>query len=303
MSITRYRYFEKVARAGSIREAAEALHVAPSAISRQIAQLEYEFDIALFERYSRGMTLTVAGEILYAHAREILNHYESANSEILNLKGLRRGRVRVWSVEGMIKDFVVPIISGFHARYPGIFVDLEIASTDLITNALLADEADVGIVFNPDSMKGLTVVASVDDPLHAVVAPGHPLARARELSLADLINWPIAIAGGTFGMRHILDRAMEALELDLAPALETNSIEALRSYARSGTGAAVITSLAVKQDLDLGQLVAVPLRLPDAYVTSLKICTRRNRTLAVAAQELANVLAESFGNMRRNLPE
>jgi DNA-binding transcriptional LysR family regulator len=294
MSITRYKYFEKVARLGTIREAAEALHVAPSAVSRQIAQLEYENDIALFERHARGMNLTSAGEILFAHARGLLDHHESARSEISDLKGLRRGEVRVWTIEGMVKDFVVPIIADFQEQYPGILISLEVASTDLITNALMSDDADIGILFNPQSLRGLAVAASVNDPLHVVVSPSHPAAALDKIRIEDLPNWRIALADETFGIRHILDQVTVELNVEIIPSLLTNSIEALRSYARSAKGIAILTPLSVRQDVQLGLLKAIPVVLPDHHTSSLKICTRKDRTNAMATQKLLDTLSGAF---------
>jgi DNA-binding transcriptional LysR family regulator len=294
MSITRYKYFEKVARLGSIREAAEALHVAPSAVSRQIAQLEYENDIALFERHARGMNLTSAGKILLAHVRGLLDHYESARSEISDLKGLRRGDVRVWTIEGMVKDFVVPVIADFQEQYPGIFISLEVASTDLIINALMSDDADIGILFDPQSLRGLAVAASINDPLHVVVSPSHPAAALNKIRIEDLSNWRIALPDETFGIRHILDQVSVELNVEIVPSLLTNSIEALRSFARSAKGIAILTPLSVRQDVQLGLLKAIPVVLPDHHISSLKICSRKDRTNAVATQKLLDTLSGAF---------
>jgi len=300
MSITRFRYFEKVARLGSIREAAETLHVAPSALSRQIAQLEQEYGVELFERYARGMTLTSAGEILFSHARGLLDHHERARSEIADLQGLRRGDVCVGTVEGMVKDFVVPTIAEFQERHPGVRVELNVASTDLIINQLMVDEVDIGILFDPLSLRGLSVVASMEDPLHVVVSPRHPAAAMDRFEIAEICKWRIALPDSNFGMRHILDRAMGETGIDLNPALVTNSIEALRSYARSGKGMAILTPLSAKQDLELGTLKAIPILLPDRHVSALKLCTRQNRTVSVATQELSRFLCDRFINIRKD---
>lgn len=299
MTLTRYKYFETVARLGSIREAAEALHIAPSAVSRQIAQLEYDYDTELFERHARGMELTSAGEILFAHARGLLDHHESARSEIFDLKGLRRGSVRVWTIEGMVKDYVVPIIASFQERYPGIFVSLEVAATDIVNNAILMDDADIGILFDPPSLQGLTVATSLADPLHLVVSPQHPAADLTEVSVSDLARWRIALPNATFGMRHILDRAAAALNVTIEPALVTNSVEALRSYARSRRGLAILTQLSVRQDVELGLLKAIPIVLPDRHIATIKICTRRARTNAVATQALLDTLVGEFNAISR----
>jgi DNA-binding transcriptional LysR family regulator len=287
MSLARFRYFEKVARLGSIREAAEALRIAPSAISRQIGNLEHEFATELFEREGRGMRLTPAGQILARHVRGVLDDLDHARAALDELNGLRRGHVRVWSVEGMVRDFATAALAEFRTRYPAITFELTVAGTDEILAALLDDEADVGVAFNPIPHRGIAVVAQIADPLYAVVRPDHPAAAEPQLSLADLPRWPLAVADRPFGLRHLLDSAAEAAGIEIAPALVTNSIEALRGFARSGMGATILPRLSIEHDISAGLLVAVPLQDRALRAAKVKICTRAGRRLPKAADELA----------------
>jgi DNA-binding transcriptional LysR family regulator len=94
------RYFNEVAKLGSIRKAADCLHVAPSAVSRQIAQLELELAAVLFERSKVGVQLTAAGEVLARHSHRIFRDLDRARSGIDDLRGLQRGEVSVWVIEG-----------------------------------------------------------------------------------------------------------------------------------------------------------------------------------------------------------
>jgi DNA-binding transcriptional LysR family regulator len=294
MSISRYRYFEAVARLGSIREASEALHVASSAVSRQIAQLEYDFDVELFERYARGMALTAAGEIMLRHARGLLDHFEGAKAEIFDLQGLRGGHVRVWTIEGLIKDFVVPVVSEFQERYPGVVIEVEAASTDRIINGLAEDEADVGILIDPVGQKGLDVAYEFIDPLHIVAHPDHPVAAGRSIELSALPKLRLALPNKSFGIRRLLDQALETAKVDVTAIFVSGSVEALRSYARSGSGVSLLTRLSVQQELAARQLAAVPLRLPNGPKPMVRICTRRGRSIAVASRELLTNLGEGL---------
>jgi len=110
MSLARYRYFFKVARLGSIRAASEALHVAPSAISRQIARLEDELGVDLIEANGRGIRITPAGEILAGRASQIVDAVEQVRSDIDDLLGLRRRHVRIRTVEGSLNDLSLDLI-------------------------------------------------------------------------------------------------------------------------------------------------------------------------------------------------
>jgi DNA-binding transcriptional LysR family regulator len=297
MSLARFRYFEKVARLGSIRQAADALHIAPSAISRQIGNLEHEFGAELFEREGRGMRLTPAGQILARHVRGLLEDLDHARSALDDLTGLRRGHVRVWSVEGMVRDFVTAALADFRARYPAVTLEVTVAGTDEILAALLDDEADVGVAFNPLPHRGIATVAQIADPLFAVARPDHPAAAESLLSLADLLRWPMAVADRAFGLRHLLDAAAKAAKVEIDPAFVTNSIEALRGFARSGMGTTILPRLSIERDIAAGLLAAVPLRDRALGVARVKICTRAGRRLPAAADELAR----DFGRVARQL--
>ena len=114
------RYFAAVARHGSIREAAEELHVAQSALSRQIQKLEQDFGVPLFQRHARGVELTSAGEIFLRHARSSLRQTERVRSELDALKGLRRGTINLQAIESLVPGVLPQAILRFSARHPGI---------------------------------------------------------------------------------------------------------------------------------------------------------------------------------------
>lgn len=292
MSISRYRYFFKVARLGSIREASEVLHVAPSAISRQIAKLEEELGAELVEPNGRGIKLTPAGEILARHASQMVDSLEQARSQIDDLSGLRRGNVCIWTAEGSVNDLVVPAIEQFRKRYPAVTYQLVVGSTDRIVRALMDDDADVGIVFNAPDDAELRAVGRVAGPLMAIGHPKHEAMQRRTLSLADLARHPLALPDATFGLRHIIDAAVLAARLDIAPALETNSIEALRAFAREGVGLTVLPRTAVNSDIRRRLLRAVPLKDVPLKSSGTSVLVRRGRKLPIAASEFAAQLAQ-----------
>lgn len=123
------RYFNEVAKLGSIRKAADRLHVAPSAVSRQIAQLEHELDAVLFERSKSGVRLTAAGEVLARQSHRVFRDIDRARSGIDDLRGLRRGEVNLWVIEGFVRGLLPTILAGFQRRYPDVSFKIQTAST------------------------------------------------------------------------------------------------------------------------------------------------------------------------------
>ena len=117
---TALRYFLEVVRCGSIAEASQRLNVASSAISRQISSLETLLDTVLFERRPRGMVLSAGGEMLAAHAQKVTLEADRVVADLLALKGLRSGRIRLAASEGFGIDFLPRLIRGFQQKYPAI---------------------------------------------------------------------------------------------------------------------------------------------------------------------------------------
>jgi len=271
MDFTQLRYFHEVARAGTIRKASVKLNVAASALSRQIQQLEHQVGMALFDRNSQGMRLTAAGEIYARHAKLVMLDEERARNELAELKGLKRGTVRVVSAEGMVSDYLMQTIAGFRALYPGVSFHLGVLGTDDIIKAVQNGDADIGVAFNGRLEAEIEFRLQIFDRLCAVCAPSHPIARKKSLSLRELLNHPLAIPVSGFGIRTLIDEACRLSRLRVEPALMTNCIDALRAFASSGIGLSVITQLSVRQELASGRIKAVPLTNPVLRRSSIDV--------------------------------
>ena len=183
---TALRYFFEVARCGSLAEASARLHVAASAISRQITALEEALGTPLFERHSRGMVLNAAGEILAVHARRTALDAERALGEIRSLQGLRAGRVRVAATEAFANDFLPRAVAEFRRRHEGIVFELNTLGHAEVSESLRRGDADIGLKFSRAPEKEIKVEYRQPAPVLALMPPGHPLARARKLTLARM---------------------------------------------------------------------------------------------------------------------
>src|SRR5579871_6090118 len=113
-------YIDAVARHGSIRKAAEALHIASSALNRRILDVELELGTSLFERLARGVRLTAAGEMYVGYVRRSLSELALVGSRIEQLRGLVRGRVRVAATESMAGELVPSAVARFQRAHPGV---------------------------------------------------------------------------------------------------------------------------------------------------------------------------------------
>ncbi|ARQ00327.1 LysR family transcriptional regulator [Pseudorhodoplanes sinuspersici] len=271
MDFTQLRYFHEVARAGTIRKASERLNVAASALSRQIQQLEHQVGMALFDRNSQGMRLTPAGEIYARHAKLVMLDEERARNELAELKGLKRGIVRVVSAEGVVSDYLMQTIAAFRASSPGVSFQLGVIGTDDIIKAVKNGDADIGLAFNGRLEAEIEFRLQIFDRLCVVCAPSHPLAKKKSINLREVLGYPLAIPVTGFGIRTLIDEACRISRLRLNAALMTNCIDALRAFAFNGIGVSVITQLSVRRELASGQLIAVPLTNPTLRHSSIDV--------------------------------
>ncbi|PWB59002.1 MAG: LysR family transcriptional regulator [Bradyrhizobiaceae bacterium] len=290
MKLESLRYFHVARQCGSIRKAAERLHVAASAVSRQIAILEREVGLPLFERTATGVATTAAGEVLARHTRSMFREIDRARSAIEDLKGLRAGEVVIYAIEGMVSEVLPRLLSSFHARFPGISFKLVFAPTDRIVEAVLSDEADIGITFNARPRPELAIVARYAEPLSCLVSPSHPLACSESVSLQHLKSYPVALPTNAFGLRQLIDLAAKRRGISLQPMLTTDSLELTKQLAAAGVAVAFMPAFTVAREIRAGSLRCLPLDEKAFRSVGTEVCVHRNRTISTAAQEFLKAL-------------
>ncbi len=280
------RYFGAVVQHGSIRAAAAALHVAQSAVSRQLQSLEQELDVQLLERRARGILPTPAGELLYRYWRDASFHMERLRSELDALQGLRRGNVRIATVESLIAGLLLPdAVDKFRSRHPGVTFHVAMSGSDGVAQAVRSGEAEVGFGFSLGSSPEFNVVYRVREPILAIMSPKHALANARTLSLSRLAGWPIALSLRWNGIRQLVEAAAAAAGITIEPALETNSVDLQHRFARTGQGIAFLPRLPCVQSVKAGLLAAVQVSDPVLNSGTFDIITLATRKLPLAAEE------------------
>ena len=298
-------YFIEVARQGSIRGASERLNVAASAISRQVRLFEQEFGAPLLERTMRGVCLTAAGDAFLIYAKAVEAERNRARQTIDELNGLRRGHIRIASIDGVVAGPLSDIISDFRTRYPGITFDLRTMGTEAVTGDVHRGDSDIGIAFHYVSDAGVRIAHHMIDPLCAILGVGHSLADRERLSLSEALQVPLALPDTSFGIRRLIDSVCLARSMKPNIVLQTNSIEALRGYARSGAGMTMLPYLTSRREVELGTVRALLLDEPEFRNSSVDILVHAERPPTVAAAAFLEALCASIGvnSMFRSDPE
>ncbi|KFI29304.1 LysR family transcriptional regulator [Haematobacter massiliensis] len=270
-------YLDEVARAGSIRKAAERLNVSPTAVNRQILQLEEMLDVQLFQRLPRGMKLTAAGEALLSHVRQTLRDYRALESRLEDMREMRGGEVRLVTMNGLASGLVAAAVRDFAARFARVRIECGVTFISGIIRAVIEGEADLGLGYNLPDDPQLAVLDRYDAPLGAVVAPDHPLARAEKLRPGDCAGYPLVLADETMVMHRTIRDALLRANLSFRPQFQSNSIDFMREIAAAGEAIAFLSAFDVAMDVAEGRLIHVPLLDPAMRPNVLMLVTRRAR--------------------------
>ena len=297
------RYVDQVARSGSIRKAAELLNVTASALNRRIMDIEEELGTELFERQPRGMRLTAAGEVFAHHIRNQLADTERMRSKIEDLKGLRRGNVRIACSQALAHGFLPAAVIAFRSAYPLISFEVVVSDHERAMKALASSEVDIVLVFRPPYFPGFRPLFTVEQRLMAVMAAHHPLAAKPKLRLSDCRLYPLALPERSIGGRQLLDEVTARAGLALAPAIQSNSFEFLRGCVAKGDAISFQIEVgALPDDLAGSGLVARTIDDRDLPGSNLVLGQLRDRNLPVASAMFCEHLRAGLESVAASKP-
>jgi DNA-binding transcriptional LysR family regulator len=291
------RYVDEVVRAGSIRKAAESLNVTASAVNRRIMDLEEELDAPLFERKARGVRLTAAGELFVRYIREQHADVERMRSQIEDLKGMRRGVVRIACSQALATDFLPREIAAHRARFPLVQFEVKVFDHERAMASLAAYEVDLVLVFRPPFLPSFQPLMSLQQRLVALMASDHPLAARPTMRLSDCASYPVVLPERSIGGRQLLEEVLARTNLRFNIVAESNSFEFMRNLVLRDKVISFQIQIGAISDEQVG-LVARNLDDRDVPRTDLVLGQLRGRNLPLPAAKFAEQLARALEAMR-----
>ncbi|MFB7244962.1 LysR family transcriptional regulator [Streptomyces populi] len=246
-----------VARLGSLGRAARELGITQPAASSRIRSMERLLGVALVDRSPRGSRLTREGALVTDWARRVVDAAEAFDAGAQALRDRRDSRLRV-AASMTIAEYLLPgWLIALRAQRPDTAVSLLAGNSAAVAERLLTGEADLGFVEGLSVPSGLDAAVIAHDRLIVVTAPGHPWARRRApLAAAELAATPLILREEGSGTRQVLDSALGGLA---RPLIELSSTTAVKASAVSGAGPAVLSELALGEELSAHRLVGIPL--------------------------------------------
>jgi len=296
MNLRQLELFVGIAETGSFSRCAEAAAVTQSTVSQHVAALEAEVGMRLLDRTGRGVEATRAGELFLKHARRVLAERDALVQTMADFGGLEQSSLTV-GASNIPANYLIPsLLPRLTDEHPGIELTLRTGDSRDIRASLLADEVELAVVGSCGNERGLDYRPLADDLLVLAVGSQHPLAGRATLTLAELLATPLIVREIGSGSGQALRQALHRAGCDpeqLPVAVKLGSNEAVRQTLLGGFGAAFLSEISIRQELQRGELV----KLPVAGLTVARnfwLATRSRRTLSPAAQLFAGLLLETF---------
>jgi len=299
VNLRRLRAFVTVAHTRSVTEAARELHLTPPAVTKGVRELESELAVELFRRTSSGMLLTPAGEVFHLHAERALSEIEHGREEVRLLMGGVGGRVAIGATSEAAIN-VLPIALGrLIERRPQIEVSMAGGTFESLARGVRTGELDFFLGVAPVEGAGgnLTSEPLYSDELQVVARPGHPLASRDALGLADLAGYRWIQSTSDGPLTHLLRNSFaHAVVAFPENSIVIEPLSSMRAILRRTDLVAAATSVRVLEELELGQLIALPIPLPQTrHVVS--IVRRDEAYLSAWAKELIALLKRIAGEL------
>ena len=289
-TLRQFEVFLAVAKAGSFRAAAEAMHLSQPALSQHVAEMERELGTRLFDRLGRKVALTEAGRVLEEHAHRLFASLASAREAVADLSGLKRGSL-VLGASTTPGIYVLPgMIAAFQKKYPGVALSLRIGNSALIEEQIRGNELDLGVVGgHPLRLGEECVAAGLLDELVLIVPPSHAWARRREIQPSLLEGERLLVREEGSATRQVTERALQRAGGHIKASMELGHTEAIKQAVIAGLGIAFVSIHAIRGELAVGRLRAI--RLKGLRIQRhFHIIHNEARTLSTSARAFIDLL-------------
>jgi len=285
--LTPNQFIDVIARAGSIRKAAEMLAITSTALNRRVLALEEELGLPIFERLPRGVRLSTAGELLVTHLRNQASDFERLRSQLADLAGERRGHVSIACSQALLPFFMPEQIGRYRRDHPGVSFSVQLRDRAAAEAALVEHAADLALIFEPIRLSEVQILSTVRQQIHAVMAADHPLAGQDTVRLRDCAAYPVGLPTAQYGVRALIDLALLRFSVRLRTVLESDNFDFLRRYPAQEELISFQIPIGLPGEAVTEGVVSRPVDTRDIPEGRLYLCQLRGRTLPVAAAKFA----------------
>ncbi|WP_264874979.1 LysR family transcriptional regulator [Vibrio agarivorans] len=271
------KHFVAVAEHGSFTQAAHTLNIAQPPLSISIKKLEQELGLTLFLRKGRQVSLTLEGEVLYKHAKQVQQSLEDTKTAMEELRGLDKGEVRL-GVPSMMGSYYFPeILMAFKSRYPNLKLTVINAGTRSIRQMLLDGTLDIGVINHYTEAETLETDHLLTSNMVAAVGKQHPLAQHSTISLKEFFQHELVLFEAGYFHRDFIEKKAQEYGMPMHFSFETNLLPLILSIVKNEFAITALLDMVTDYEKDV---VAIP--FDESVELNLALAWRKNGYLSIA---------------------
>ena len=285
------KLFRDIAQTKSVSRGASLNGISQSAASQYLQEMERRMEVALLDRTTRPLALTPAGKLFYDLCRDALRREEQFQVQLENLKGFAEGTVRVASIYSIGLSEMSRLQEEFAARFPHAKLHVDYLRPDKVYEAVLADQADLGLVSYPEAARDLAVIPWREEEMTVAAPPSHPLAAKPVLLPADLDGQDFVGFDEELMIRRELDHFFREHSIEIRLAMQFDNIQMIKEAVALGSGISILPARTMQTEIAQGRLVSIPLHAPE-LVRPVGIVHRKRKRFSHAVQSFLELLLE-----------
>ena len=291
MDLTLFRSLLAVAEHGAVTDAATALGISQSALSRRMDQLGEELGAPLLERVGRGVALTAIGQIAVEEGKLLVQRYERLKSRIHEHLRLDAGVVRIGGGATAVGFLLPGAIAAFRKQHPGVVFQVKEAGSREIEAAVGSEELELGIVTLPTHTREVEERPLARDRIVLVAAKDHPLARRERIDAQALNGQNLVGFEAGSAVRWLIDAALREAQVEVNVVMELRSVAAILQMVETTGSLAFVSELSVLSEPSRRGRAVVPVAVRGLEIQrDLALISKRGRSLSPAARAFSQSL-------------
>jgi DNA-binding transcriptional LysR family regulator len=291
MTLDHLKLFRDVALARNVTRGAEICGVSQSAASQQLQETERLLGVELLDRSTRPLELTEAGRLYYEFCRDVLRRKEEFDGQLDKLKGRVQGVVRVAAIYSVGISDMSRLERDLATRMPEAQVMVEYLRPEKVYDAVVTDQADLGLMSYPESNREITAIPWREEPMMVAAAPSHPLAARKKLLPSDLDRQDFVAFDGELRVGREVKRYLREAGIQVNVVMHFDNIQTMKEAVVLGGSISLMPVRVLRTDIEQGRLVAIPIQ-GCTLVRPLGIIHRRRKTFNQAAQVFLELLRQ-----------
>jgi LysR family transcriptional regulator, transcriptional activator of the cysJI operon len=299
MQIENFKIFADLVETKSFSKSAKLNGITQSAVSQQARAMERHFKTLLIDRSQKQFQLTREGQRVYDAAKEVLHNYEKLLSELLEMKKVISGTIRISTIYSIGLHELPPFIKKFLHDFPSVNVRVEYRRSNLVYEDILHNSVDFGLVAFPVKHRQIEILPFRDDHLVVITHPQHALSRRTEIEIKDLAGQKFIGFDPDIPTRKAVDQIFREHKLEIEPVMEFDNIETVKRAVEIDHGIAIVPGATVQQEQKQGTLSVLPFKGKE-FSRPLAILHRKGRVLTPAMKKFIETLGLDLPEARES---